>query len=152
MTSSACHLASSRWAALLLALSGGCDGTPRGQDALSASNAERPVAEQYGPTFDQQAPGSENRVPFTSGAHGTLGYRAGCLFLAGEGGGETGLVIPSHARFDGNRLIGKVKKPTGESFVVELGQFVHLRGQMIDNPREGRYGCDTKMVLIVDYF
>lgn len=140
--SPACRLASAPFAALILALCGGCDGLPRGEDGPPAS----------APGFDRQAPGSANRVPALEGTPGTLRYRPGCLFLDVGGGDEIGLVVPAHASFDGRRLTGQVTTPDGKPIVREIGQFMSFTGPVIENPGNGRYSCDTRRVLIADYF
>lgn len=137
---------------MLLALCAGCDGSLPGRGAPLANGPAGQAGAQHAPTVDRQEPGSENRTPYLSGAHGRLGYRSGCLFLDEGNGGETGLVIPSYVIFDGKRLVGNLKKPTGEPIVVALGEFANLSGLLIDNPRDGRYSCDTKLVLLADYF
>lgn len=136
----------------MLALCAGCDGSPRDQGLPLSNGSVSQAAAQLAPAVDRQEPGSENRTPVLSGAHGRLGYRPGCLFVDEGKGGETGLVIPSYVVFDGRRLFGKLKKPKGEPIVVSLGEFMNLSGRVIDNPRDGRYSCNTKLVLIADYF
>ena len=132
-------------AALAIPLCGGCDGAaPEAAEGIAGTSP--------GPAVDRLPPGEENRAPYAEGAHGILGYRAGCLFLAGEGGGETGLVVPSYVSFDGVRLEGRLRKPTGERIVARIGEAVSLRGIEIDNPRDGRFSCDTKRLLIADHF
>jgi hypothetical protein len=102
--------------------------------------------------FDRQAPGSENHVPILKGTGGTLRYRPGCLFIDAGNGDETGLVVPAYVTFDGKRMMGKVTKPDGEPIVREVGRFANLSGRVIENPRDGRYSCDTKKLLIADSF
>lgn len=138
------------WAALTLALCAGCEGPPRGTSAAKGSGASAGAEQRF--AFDRQAPGSENRVPVLSGIGGKLGYRPGCLFLVDEQGGETGLVVPSHVTFDGQRMMGKLKTPDGKPMGVAVGEFVNLTGRMIENPLDGRYSCETDHVLIADYF
>ena len=121
----------------MLALCAGCDPAP----------ADRGV-----PAFDRQPPGSENRSPFLSGTPGTLRYRPGCLYLDDGNGGETGLVVPSYASFDGERLTGRLRTPDGKQIARTIGQRVTVTGQVVDNPRDGRYSCDTGKVLVADAF
>jgi hypothetical protein len=102
--------------------------------------------------LDRQAPGSANQVPALEGTPGTLRYRQGCLFLDVGAGEAIGLVVPAEASFDGKRLIGRLKSPDGGPIVREVGQFVNFGGRVIENPGDGRYSCDTKRVLIADYF
>lgn len=107
---------------------------------------------QTGPRIDRQAPGTANQVPYLEGTSGRLRYRPGCLLLDAGGGDEIGLVIPADVSFDGKRMIGKVTTPEGEQIVRQIGQSVSLSGAVIENPQDGRYSCDTKLVLIADYF
>jgi hypothetical protein len=137
----------------MLSMCAGCDRSPSNGGAPQANgSAGRTAAEQQAPIVDRQAPGSENRVPVLSGAIGKLRYRPGCLYLDHGKGAETGLVIPSYVVFDGKRVAGSLKKPTGEPIVFSLGDFVNLTGRVIGNPRDGRYSCDTKQILLADYF
>lgn len=151
-TPSAVRPARALWAALLPALCAGCDAPPRGQVAAPAngSSAEASGLQEF--ALDRQAPGSANQVRALEGTPGTLRYRPGCLFLEAGGGGEIGLVVPADARFDGSRLIGKIGTPDGRPIVREVGQFVSFSGPVVDNPRDGRYSCDTGRVLIADDF
>jgi hypothetical protein len=146
------HPASAASAALVLALCTGCDGAPRDRNAIPADGAATPAAARQGLAFDPQPPGSENQVPALEGTKGTLRYRPGCLYLDTGSGGKIGLVVPSDARFDGRRLIGKVTTPQGEPIVRAIGQFVGFSGALIENPRDGRYSCNTGKVLITDQF
>lgn len=150
--SSACRLAFASWAALILTLCAGCDRAPRGQRGPSADSSGSPVAEQKRLVFDRLPRGKENRVPVLSGTPGTLRYRPGCLFIDAGSGDETGLVVPAYVTFDGKRMKGNLKRPDGEPISVAIGEFVNLTGRVIANPRNGRYSCDTKMLLIADHF
>jgi len=138
--------------ALLLALCAGCDGTPGDEAASSPNKSDTRVPVRQSLGFDRQAPGSENRSPVLSGASGTLRYRPGCLFLDDGHGGETGIVVPAHVVFDGERMAGKLKTPDGKQRVATIGEFVNLTGRLTDNPQDGRYSCKTQRVLIADYF
>jgi hypothetical protein len=91
-------------------------------------------------------------VPALEGTAGTLGYRPGCLFLDVGSGDEIGLVVPAEASFDGKRLIGKLRTPEGKGIVREIGAFMSFSGPVIENPRDGRYSCDTGRLLITDLF
>ncbi|HYG48134.1 MAG TPA: hypothetical protein VD846_09350 [Allosphingosinicella sp.] len=128
------RLAAPPGAALILALCASCDGAPKEL------------------AFDRQAPGGANQVPALESTPGTLRYRPGCLFLDAGGGDEIGLVVPAEAAFDGRRLYGKLTTPEGEPVVREVGRFVSFSGRVINNPGDGRYGCDTRKMLITDYF
>jgi hypothetical protein len=150
--SSSCRLVSAPWAALILALCAGCDGAPLGQGATSADNSATPAPVRRELAFDRQAPGSANQVPALEGTAGTLRYRPGCLFLDAGGGDEIGLVVPAEVAFDGRRLIGKLPTPDGKPIAREIGQFMSFSGPVIENPKDRRYSCDTKRVLIADYF
>lgn len=145
-------LASASCAVLILALCAGCDGAPRNQSTTSAHSAPTPDAAPQEFAFDRQAPGSANQVPSLEGTPGTLRYRSGCLFLDAGNGNEIGLVVPAEVTFDGRRMIGKLTTPDGRPIIKEIGQFMSFSGPVIENPRDGRYGCDTKMVLIADHF
>lgn len=148
----ACRRARALLAALILTLCAGCDRAPRGQSATPTNSSSTPDAVQKGLTFDRQPPGSANQVPALEGTPGTLRYRPGCLLLDAGGGDEIGLVVPADVTFDGRRMIGKLTTPDGQPIVREIGQFMSFSGPVIENPRNGRYSCDTKRVLIADYF
>jgi hypothetical protein len=139
---SARRLAHAPWAALILALCAGCDG------GEGAAPAEVPG----GPAFDRQGPGGANQVPALEGTAGTLRYRPGCLFLEMGGGDEIGLVVPAEASFDGRRLVGRLTTPDRRPIVREVGRLTSFTGPVIENPGDGRYSCDTKRVLIADFF
>jgi hypothetical protein len=145
-------LASAPCALLILALCAGCDGAPRKQSTTSAHRSPTPDAVPQEFAFDRQAPGSANKVPTLEGTAGTLRYRSGCLFLDAGSGNEIGLVVPAGVTFDGRRMIGKLTTPGGRPIIKEIGQLVSLSGPLMENPPDGRYGCDTKMVLIADQF
>lgn len=140
------------WAALTLTLCAACDRAPQGSGAPMLNRSESPAASPQWVVFDRQPPGSENRVSILSGTPGTLRYRPGCLFIDDGHGGQIGLVVPSYVKFDGKRMMGKLKSPDGERFGLAIGEFVNLTGRVIENPRNGSYSCDTKQVLIADYF
>ncbi|HEU0045151.1 hypothetical protein [Sphingomonas sp.] len=146
------RLAAAPWAALILTLCAGCDGAPRGQAAAPETSPATSAAERRELAFDRQAPGSANQVPALEGTPGTLRYRPGCLFLDVGGGAEIGLVVPAEVTFDGRRLIGKLPTPDGKPRVREIGQFISFSGPVIRNPGDGRYSCDTRQMLIADYF
>jgi hypothetical protein len=150
--SSACRLASARWAAPILALCAGCDGATGRQDGTSADSSGRPAAEHKEFAFDRQAPGRANQVPTLEGTAGTLRYRPGCLFLDAGGGEEIGLVVPADVTFDGRRMIGRLTTPDGQPIVGEIGRFISVSGPVIETPGDGRYSCDTGRVLIADDF
>lgn len=143
--SCAFRLAPARGAALILALCTGCDRAPQGRSATSGA-APRELA------FDRQAPGSANRVPALGGTPGRLGYRPGCLFLVVEAEDEIGLVLPAEVTFDGKRVTGRLPTPDGQPIAREIGQLMSFSGSVIANPGDGRYSCDTRRVLIADYF
>lgn len=138
------------WAALVLTLCAGCDGPPR--DAPSENDPGGLATKGKMFNLDRQAPGSANRVPALEGTPGTLRYRLGCLFLDVGAGEAIGLVVPAEASFYGKRLIGTLKSPDGRPIVREVGQYMSFGGPVIENPKDGRYSCDTKRVLITDYF
>jgi hypothetical protein len=146
------RFATAPWAALILSLCAGCDRAPRGQATAPAKSSESSAAEPRELAFDRQAPGGANQVPALEGTPGTLRYRPGCLFLDAGGGDEIGLVVPADVAFDGTRLIGRLTKPDGKPVVREIGQFMSFSGRVIENPRDGRYTCDTRRVLITDSF
>jgi hypothetical protein len=102
--------------------------------------------------LDRQAPGRANRVPALEGTPGILRYRPGCLFLDVGAGEAIGLVITAEASFDGKRLTGRLKSPDGRPIVMEVGQFTSFGGPVIENPGDGHYSCDTRRVLVTDYF
>ncbi|HEX9965321.1 MAG TPA: hypothetical protein VGB04_10110 [Allosphingosinicella sp.] len=139
------RLAHALRAALIPALCAGCDGVPRRQ---GAAPAEAPG----GPAFDRQAPGSASQVPALEGTAGTLRYRPGCLFLDVGGGDEIGLVVPAETSFDGRRLVGRLINPDRRPIVREVGRFTSFTGPVIENPSDGRYSCDTRRMLIADFF
>jgi hypothetical protein len=139
-------------AALILTLCAGCDRAPRGRAPAPANSSTSAAPEPGELALDRQAPGSANQVPALEGTPGTLRYRPGCLFLDVGGGAEIGLVVPAEATFDGRRLIGKLPTPDGKPIVREIGQFVSFSGPVIENATDGRYSCDTRRVLITDYF
>ncbi|HEX8626363.1 MAG TPA: hypothetical protein VF782_14975 [Allosphingosinicella sp.] len=146
------YLPPAPWAALILALCAGCDGVPQGQSGTSPNSSATPAAARQELAFDRQAPGSANQVPALEGTAGTLRYRPGCLFLDVGGGDEIGLVVPAEAAFDGKRLIGKLPTPDGKPIVREIGRSTSFGGPVIENPRDGRYSCDTGRLLITDLF
>ena len=148
--STARRLACAPWAALILSLCAGCDGPPRG--AHPGNDSGDPATKGQRFELDRQAPGSANQVPALEGTPGTLRYRPGCLFLDVGAGEAIGLVVPSEATFDGRRLIGRLKSTDGKPIVREIGQFMSFGGPVIENPGNGRYSCDTKRVLVADYF
>lgn len=148
---SAPRLASAPWATLVLALSAGCDGPPRVRGEASAAGSASPAGVPKELAFDRQPAGSANQVPALEGTPGTLRYRPGCLFLD-AGGDEIGLVVPADARFDGKRLSGRLTTPDRKPIVRQVGQMVSFSGRVIENPRDGRYACDTGTVLITDSF
>lgn len=148
--STACRFASAPWAAFVLMLCAGCDGGPRG--APSENDSGGPATKGKVFNLDRQAPGSANQVPALEGTPGTLRYRPGCLFLDVGAGEAIGLVVPGEASFDGKRLIGRLRSPDGRPIVREIGRFMSFGGPVIENPGDGRYSCDTKRVLITDYF
>ena len=146
------RLAAAPWAALILTLCAGCDRAPRGEAPAPENSAASIAAKPRELAFDRQAPGSANQVPALEGTPGTLRYRPGCLFLETGGGEETGLVVPAGATFDGRRLVGRLRSPDRKPVVREIGRFMSFTGPVVENPRDGRYSCDTRKVLIADYF
>lgn len=148
--STAPRFAFASWAALVLTLCSGCDGPPRGAPSENRSGGPATKAKMF--NLDRQAPGSANQVPALEGTPGTLRYLPGCLFLDVGAGEAIGLVVPAEASFDGKRLIGRLKSPDGRPIFREIGQYMSFGGPVIENPGDGRYSCDTKRVLITDYF